>query len=528
MKNKLLAILVLISAIILGAWYYLAGKFETQVKEVFLPKIIAANPCITADLDSVIIDKFKFRFTLKDVSFYSKDKYFVVDSDKMTVSYMPFTGNISLSFNGNRLATTIDGITTYTPDPSDIITFNKEILEGDFSNIDISYSILKEESSYLASDDQFIGSVASSKSRVSSNLKDGNYIINFKSDAYGAILNPEFDYMSLMPKSLNNVETMQDNNFLSNYALINNYLQKLSSVPGPQNYSIDMTNVIGSDKIESIISVIKEEAKIEDMFNKSFFIEGNYSLSMQVNVGNATLSKVSSFYAKNDGKKIIVGGDYDGATNYSQEQKQEVYLINNEFWVERFKKSNPSYASLDFTPISAAIMDMGKKVSFKSHTELGVENNDMASNLKIGVNDFNLEINHSFTNNVYDTTSTIKTPKMLIDSAVNFYDNDLKPLLSQNTDVNEIVRIQSLDLMMNNIRENGFDAIAVFHNQDKLEENNALVSNLVVSLSPFSIKLNDKSLMRIITDVRMQKFLSSMPQPQPKKEQEKESVLYVK
>jgi uncharacterized protein YxeA len=59
MKKKLLSTLVILLLIIFGTWYYLANKFVTQFNEVIAAQINDNNSFITADLDSIIIDKFK-------------------------------------------------------------------------------------------------------------------------------------------------------------------------------------------------------------------------------------------------------------------------------------------------------------------------------------------------------------------------------------------------------------------------------------------------------------------------------------
>ena len=65
-KLGLVVALLLIS--IAGIWVYLANKFEKIANKDLLPKIQHNHEIIKVDLDTVIIEKFKFRLTLKDVT----------------------------------------------------------------------------------------------------------------------------------------------------------------------------------------------------------------------------------------------------------------------------------------------------------------------------------------------------------------------------------------------------------------------------------------------------------------------------
>ena len=103
--KKLGSITAILLIIIAGAWFYLANNFEKMAKEELLPKIQNNDSVITADLNSVIIEKFRFRLTLKDVTVFPESQYFVTTSDQMVASYNPFTDKITICFNGEKLST---------------------------------------------------------------------------------------------------------------------------------------------------------------------------------------------------------------------------------------------------------------------------------------------------------------------------------------------------------------------------------------------------------------------------------------
>jgi hypothetical protein len=114
-------------------------------------------------------------------------------------------------------------------------------------------------------------------------------------------------------------------------------------------------------------------------------------------------------------------------------------------------------------------------------------------------------------NKIYNLSAVVKTPGLLINGLTTIYDSSLKPILAKNVNKEFIVDIASLDQLMNNVKENGFNALSVFHKGGKLDENEMLEADIVVNLQNFEFKVNDKGVLDILTDDNIIKFLQGMP-----------------
>jgi hypothetical protein len=82
-------------------------------------------------------------------------------------------------------------------------------------------------------------------------------------------------------------------------------------------------------------------------------------------------------------------------------------------------------------------------------------------------------------------------------------------LLKLNNPPKEL-NIPAYNQMAVNIQDNGFNALAAFHEKDSLKEAERLVSNMTFDLNDFKFNINDKSFLELLTDERVVKFLQAL------------------
>lgn len=522
--KKLSSFIALLLIIIAGVWFYLANEFEKIATEDLLPKIKKNKSLITADLDSVIIEKFKFRLTLKDVTILPKSPHLTLATDTMVASYNPFTDKITICFNGDKLSNGIGKTAVYIPSPNQTITFNKALLKDDIDdieNIDITLTS-KEPSMYFTEDDKFIARAADSKLNISSQLDNGAYFINLKLNFNKMEINPESKYMAYMIEKLV-PESLRKELNLSDDSYIENYYYKVAEKTGPLDYSTEYSLKINEDSLEDIISTLTDKKELSELYEKFDFKKENYSISIKESFGNSAMKDSGSMHFSGDGKKINSTMDVSFVRNYSDTQKQEITSITRVLLTKLAQQIpnndlNFSTTEDDFTPLATSITDV-KNFKMALDVVYDIESSDFTHSLNIGLDDFNAELNGAVKEKIYDAKTTIDTPTLLINSLTNFYATSIKPIL--NTGSNEAfqTKIKSLDLIIENIKNNSFDALAALHNGEELKENDILKSNFMFNPHNFDFKINDKGFFDILTDEHVVKFLQGMPEDEDGQEE---------
>lgn len=517
--KKLGLIAAILLVIIAGAWFYLANNFDKMFREELLPKIQDNDSIITANLDSFMIEKFRFRLTLKDVTIFPESQSFVTSSDQMAISYNPFTDKITICVNGEKLSNGLGKTAIYTLFPNWKISFNKSLLKHELDDINITMTS-KDSSTYLSEDNKLIFSTTNSNFNFSSRLdSDDMYYIDFSFNANEIGINPDskyFEYLlkSLLPKDIQNNMNLDDNNFS-----FTNYYYKMTEKTGPVNYSTKYSIKLSKDHIQDILNLLKGKKRFSDIYEEFNFTEENYSISMKENIGNSAMKDLGFFYCACDGSKINANMDITFSRYYTDEQKEQTTTITNDFLYELMKvlaEHDKSSFKIDFNieaddlmPVSTLLTNIEKQhLTFNVVYDIASTNFDHS--LKIGLNNFTTKLTGSKKDKVYSADINISTPMILVDGVTNFYNTGIRPLLVNNMLKDNAAGIKAFDQIMKNIKDNGFNALAALHNSEELKENDTLISSITFNPQGFNLKINDKNFFKLLTDERIVKFLQNM------------------
>lgn len=514
--KKLGSILVIV-VIIAGGWFYLANKFEQMATEELLPRIESNNSMMAADLNSVVIEKFKFRLTLQDVTIFPASKYFKTKSDKIILSYNPLTDNICAWFNGEKLSIGTGSTEVYIPSPDQTIKFNRSILKDGFKNTDLKITS-KELSIYLASDDKFISRTADSKFTISNSLNsDEVYSIDLGIDLNSMEINPESEYFmhlleTLMP------EITKEKLFLGKNDLqIANYYYKVAEKTGPINYSTNYSIKLGKKHVDNIIASVRGEKSPLDIYNEFSFTKDKYSLEAKETIGNSALNDSSYFSFSGDGNKVIISTNAYLKRSYNEEQQNLVTAITNILLKDIAEQTlNNLNISLDvtdkdFQKLSEYLTNI-EKIFLDFNVNYDIASSNFDHSLSVGINDFSTLISGSVESKIYNGKVDISTPSILINTVSDTYQEAIQPFLKKVSDKTSALNIDSLDQVMSNIKDNGFNTLAAFHEEDELKENDKLVANITLNPKGFNFKINEKTLFEFLADERIVKFLKNMPE----------------
>ena len=153
------------------------------------------------------------------------------------------------------------------------------------------------------------------------------------------------------------------------------------------------------------------------------------------------------------------------------------------------------------------------KLSFQLDGKYNVLTSDFEHKLKFALNDFDINFDGKgdFENKAYKGKFEISDPKTLTDTVSQIYISGINPILLKLDNPSKELNITLYNQIATNIKDNGFDALAAFHENDSLKENDKLVANLTFNLEGFEFNINEKGFLKILTDERVVKFLQAMP-----------------
>ena len=503
---KKLGLIVVVLAIIAGGWVYLANKFEHIAKEEILPKLENSETAIVADLNLIIIEKFKFKVIIPAITIFPESKYFKIVSDQLIVSYNPFTDKIAATFQGEKLSIGTGKTELYIPSPNQTINLDRSILQKELRDIDFQI-ISKEMSIYSAQDDKFITRSSGVTTNFSSKLDSNDvYLINLGANFNNMEVNPETGILSLLDESAPALIRKQ-------FQLMDGYY-RIAEQTGSINYNAQYSVNVGKEHIDDIIATIKGEILFPDIYKKFMLTKDKFSILAKDSFSNNAIKDNISVYFSGDGNKVDLDWDISLNRSYTPEQKTKIIDTTN-ILLAKLAKQIPSDKAInnvgpaDFQQISTSITNAEKVgVSFHLNYDLATTNSDHS--LQLQLDDFTTTTKGSLDKKIYTGTTTITTPELLISGLTSLYEG-ATPIFIKNLDEKNASFIKSFDQVMNNIKNNGFDALSAFHTENQLDKNESLILNIVANPQAFEFKINGKSILEFLTNEKIIKFLKSMP-----------------
>lgn len=523
MIKKLSIFLVVIFITAISGWAYLADKFKKIATEEILPKLQKTESLVSIDQDSIVIDKYKFKLTLQNVTAFPNSKLFKIHADKIIVCYNPFLDNLKAQITGDKLTIGEEDLKIYFPSPNHVINFNRSLLKHDLEQFEISI-LSKDSSIYFANNDKFISKSDDSIITIFNSLDNDMYKIHFGMQVSALQVNPESQFLS---KALNQIspEYKLLNHISSGYAKggleqkLDNHYYDLLNETGPFNFQTDYSMQLKKDHVLSLISVLNGKKDIKELLHEFSFIKDIYSVDISESIKNSSINHSVNVNFSGNGKKINAKIDSTFNSNYTEEQKLGIINKSNQGLLKTLKilnKGNPSMMQdelgiEDFTKISELLANINK-TEIKVDVEYDIKLNNLQQEILFSLNDFNMKSEGRVNDKVYNGTIEISDPKLLTDCIGRIYKNSMQPIFVKLSDNrNDKKTVAEYDKIAKNIQENGFSALSAFHKDNELKEKSKLVTEVLFDPTGFKFKINGKGFFEILTDERVVKFLENLP-----------------
>ena len=513
MIKKLSIFLVVILITAISGWVYLANKFDKIATEEILPKLQKNESLFSIDPDSIVIDKYKFKLNLQNITIFPNSKLFKTHADEIIACYNPFSDSIKAQITGDKLIIGEGELKIYFPSPNHIIDFNRSLLQNDIEQFKIT--ILSQDSSiYFAGDDKFISKSDNSIVTISNSLNDDKYKMSFGIKVDALQVNPESQF-SLKVLNLILPEYVQDNIEQE----LGNYYYDILSKTGPVNYQTDYSVQLKKDYVLSLISALNGKKDIKDVLNEFSFTKDIYSVNVSDSIKNSSINYSGDINFSGDGEKINAKIDSVFNSSYNEGQKLDIVNKTNQALLTTLKilnKENPSrienkLSATDFTKISEILTNIDQAET-KIDVEYDIKSNNLEQEIIFSFNDFKIKSEGKVNDKVYNGSIEISNPKLLIDGIGYIYENTMRPIVMKLADNSEDEKtVADYDKIVKNIQENGFSVLSALHKDSELEENSKLVTELMLDPTGFKFKINDKGFFEILTDERVAKFFENLP-----------------
>ena len=529
--RKLGLVVIILSAIAIG-WFYLANKFEKIVNDEILPRL-KNSTLIEADLDSVVIEKFRFQLTLHKVNILP-DSDSIASDIKAVISYNPIFDDVTVFLGGGSLIKIPgqDGI--YTSSSNQKVTFNRAMIASNTNEFDVKLTA-SDFIIYSTHDNEVIVSADEFSSTFLNKLdSDDIYDLALKINADAMLMNPESRYFEYVFDDL-------DSKYNSNipktvpiiFSKLMSYLYASKDKKDARSYKGKYSLKFKKQYIDKYLEFLKSGDKeiLNELSRESdpkVFLQGSEIFK------NKTTSDSGSIQIEIDNKKVGFKSDIAMLRNYTDVQKKEFINQAKEFFLDIAKivDSDPesfgldkdfnmatTLDRLDITPL-LTILANNREISLSIDSNANNEKKDIRADhsVKLVINDFIFKLAGNIKGNSYEGKATIETPAILVNGITNLYYNGIRPLLLQMHKDKVLNSFEYYDKLASNVRGNGIDALAAFHKDDKLNSNNILLLDIIFNPKSFAFEINGKNIFVLLADSRVLKFLNHIRQKDKTKE----------
>jgi hypothetical protein len=509
-KKIVLGLFLLVVAII---WFVAANRFENYVKNGILPKISKDQELVKFDPDSIKIHKYKFSVQTGEVEILANSDFGSIKAGQLKICYNPFTGVATAYISDDILQIKETDLGVYSEKMLEYISFNKELLDGDFSKMKIKIKInpkvtlkdiLNHEVLFSAEDGTFTISGAYNPAIPT------NYKLSFEEE-YKKVkyFNSDY-YKKLSPRISKFVEDIAGLDIDTSIDYFIHESEVIGALDTRGKYSLEFNK----DYVKSIF-LKGNKNPLFDLGSVFDIINNFYSVSINVVSSNSSVDKKILLSMSNNGnKKISLDFDVFNTLNLTDEQKQKLKPIFKEFLSNSITYHNSDFNLIeeDFEGLANISLNI-EKFRFKLAGSYDKTLGAVDHHLIIDVNNHNIDFSGKA--NIDETTYSgnikMSAPDMLINSVVNFIEKGLYPIANKMVVENQYRNsLQQIKDIVDNIKQNAFPVLELFSTNGKLNKGETLNANLEFDLQNNKFQINNKPLQEISLDERVVTFLKGL------------------
>jgi len=513
MKIRALVTVILLIMTAVG-WLYFADKFEKIAHDEILPRLHSKNSILSFDKDSILIEKYKFRVTVQNAIVLPESETLKIKSDKLVVGYNPFADRVRISFAGDKLEI---GEQFYFAKPNHALEFNRSLTKKDFEEFNITIKSENSELYYTKDDSPAVElkliDLGLSKAVHTDDKNTYTMVLSFNFDS----VKPNFD--SVFFKEIDAKIKSEFGDIFKNTNIYSEYKEAFSA-DNSLNYQAHYSAKIPKETFRESMKLWQEGTEPEVLLSDLLKSTKIYSFKIHERLKSLLTRYNGTFDLYGNGKETAFRFSASNIQNPNDIQKQfivkngSIVLLNIAKIISEKNNSNifKNLKSSDLANLLKVNID-GIRSGLQLTGKYNVLTSDFDHSVKLTIDDFDISFygKGDFENKAYKGTFEISDPKALTDNASQIYITRVKPILLKLHNPPKELNIDAYNQIAVNIQDNGFNALAAFHEDDSLRDHRKLVSNLTFNLKDFQFNINDKNFLEILTDERVATFLQDMP-----------------
>ena len=503
MKKIITILVILFLTIGLGGWVYYAGQFEKYVKE---------HVKLMED-DKILAEIKEGQMKIK--------KYFFCAKIKDAVLTLGLNKNVEAKINAIKV--------TYNPIFKNIKFYLGDDISIGNTNIRGSDIVIKSDINTL-SKKRFDIKVLSKRLQIYYDESDDAVLSAKDIDILFGIKDSEIDKdnVKLYLKShtqdidiLQNTDTLKRDarTMFKNFARNEKFDERLEETyVSLAIYSKDIQEYLGLPTLDCDLQVdchkdilVYFKNKNE---NKNDSKDSNMSLKLDVKSHDMfSKGKMSALFSK-IGDDMILKYNMESSMNLDEVTKTKIHNRTADFLFDVIKndseeKGNKSNVTRDDLMNLAAVITNINKFHGACDVLFNEKENMMKANVEFAVNDHKFTFDGHGNSGDFSVQSSLSNPKSLINSLASVYEEAATPIIKK-LYASDPASIKMSEMLLSNIKNNGYEALLAFHKEDTFKDGEDLVTDWTFD-NKLHLRINGASFWKVATDERIVKFMQNMP-----------------
>jgi len=507
-------------AVLIITWFVLANKFEDKVRTVYLPILQEKKEkgLIEVDFNNIEIHKYKFAVAITNFVIFPQSDIFQTKLDGISFFYNPLTKNLSVSSFGDRISIGSGETEMYIANPSFSTQISGSVFQGNMNDIHVTFNSAPQQ--ILRSADQLplITDKGTSYEIIGKlDEKTNQYLLKLVANTKGISITRNYFKWSHQLTS-KNFEITQEDQPLTDF--LNDIAADYYYATAPDNLIDSNMNVsIAANKshLENIFKFIQGKIRFEELAStlaKNFNPHKElFDIAILASYGNNLFNNKLSFNLSGDGIEVKGNFYIEDNKNYPKDRVEEIAKLTAELLSKIFNKitednliKSKGLKTEDFMNLANSLIDI-KNAKFSTNLVYKIEDSITDANLHFGINEYGMDLAISNKDKErYNGILTLSDPFKIINAKTKFAHEIVLPLIEKMSGDNKT----SLNIMqkyISNIESNAFEALKVFSKIPELTQGDKFEADFSYEPKSFSLKINNKSFLEIITDEKIVKFL---------------------